>query len=302
MVALASTTTGTFLLFYGRDGAGWHGPTPLVADGQLVSGVTGNPGFLQGTYGNQGNYEMVVPLGDHLSHYWRDNDAAGYPWHGPIELPPPVHGSQGPGVFALPVTFTAATALQSSIGPGNLDVVALASTTTGTFLLFYGRDGAGWHGPTPLVADGQQVSGVTGNPGFLQGTYGNQGNYEMVAPLGDHLSHYWRDNDAAGYRGTGPSSFPHQPTDPSRCPLRSGPSASSKPTSETIRPSSSPPPPSTQPGNGFCWAIPGAPADGTAPTCSPPMGTRSTGSPDRTDSSPTNTDPSPPNSHHPGDR
>src|SRR5581483_12094904 len=35
--------------------------------------------MIQSTYGKQGNFEIVIPKGERLVHYWRDNDAAGFP-------------------------------------------------------------------------------------------------------------------------------------------------------------------------------------------------------------------------------
>jgi hypothetical protein len=210
VVSVAHITNGdSHLVFYGRDASGWHGPATLDADGQPVTGVTGAPAFIQSTYGAVGNYELVVPMGDHLAHYWRDNDAVGHPWHGPILIQGPYHGPLGKNRFAPPSQFTAASLLQSTIGPGNLDVVSVANTTTGdSHLVFYGRDASGWHGPANLIADGQPVTGVTGAPAFIQGTYGAVGNYELVVPMGDHLAHYWRDNNAPGYPWHGPIVIP----------------------------------------------------------------------------------------------
>jgi len=164
VVAVASAFTGSaFLMFYGRDGAGWHGPAELVADGHGVTGVSGNPGFIQGTFGQQGNYELVVPLGDHLAHFWRDNDAAGYPWHGPTVLPPPGHGPRGPGSAALAVTFGSVSMIQTNLGDEQaLTVMATVADTAGKhFLIGYTRDSSGWHGPDPLIADGNPITGIS---------------------------------------------------------------------------------------------------------------------------------------------
>jgi hypothetical protein len=152
------------LFFYGRDAAGWHGPQELQADGQPVTGVTGPPGCIQSTFGKQGNYELVVPLGDHLAHYWRDNDSPDFPWHGPVRLP----SLPAPDGVLQPLVpggrFLGVTLIQSTIGPGNLDLVARATRGSDdeSSLFFYGRDAAGWHGPQELQADGQPVTGVTG--------------------------------------------------------------------------------------------------------------------------------------------
>jgi hypothetical protein len=186
-------SSGGRLLFLWRDAGGWQGPFLLVADGTEVSGVTGNPACIQGRYGVQGNFEVVVPLAaGGLAHYWRDNDAPGLPWHGPV-------------VFGGSTSFDAVSLVESNFGdPGNLEVVA----RSGGRLLFHWRDGGGWHGPFPMVADGVEVAGVSGNPAFIQSRFGVQGNFEVVAPLAaGGLALFWRDNDAAGLPWHGPLPF-----------------------------------------------------------------------------------------------
>ena len=37
--------------------------------------------MIQGNFGDRGNFELVVREGNKLRHYWRANDASGYPWH-----------------------------------------------------------------------------------------------------------------------------------------------------------------------------------------------------------------------------
>jgi hypothetical protein len=210
VVCVAKTAEGdAFLMFYERDSSGWHGPTKMIADGQLIGGVSGAPALIQGSYGKKGNYELIVPRGDHLAHYWRDNDALGYPWHGPITIPGPHVGPRGKTTFDRPVEFLAASLVQSSLGPGNLDVVCVAKTADGDpFLMFYGRDNSGWHGPTTLTADGQSIVGISGAPTLIQSTYGREGNYELIVPMGAHFGHYWRDNDSASYPWHGPIVIP----------------------------------------------------------------------------------------------
>ena len=144
-------------------------------------------GFLiQSNYGTRGNFEMVIPRrGDRLSHYWRNNDAPGYPWSGPTDF--------GTGV----VLGTAL--IQSSFG-GNLELVALV----GNQLVHYWRDSSfAWHGPTAPFA-----SGIAGNPTLIQSSFGTVGNFEVVvARAGGGLSHYWRNNNVGGYPWSGPTNF-----------------------------------------------------------------------------------------------
>jgi len=41
-----------------------------------------NPVLIQSRHGHIGNFEMVVPVASGgLAHYFRDNDAPGFPWY-----------------------------------------------------------------------------------------------------------------------------------------------------------------------------------------------------------------------------
>ena len=63
----------------------WHGPFFIQG-----SGFTGNPSFVQSTFGSPtNNFELVIPLqtGGFAS-YWRDNNAEGLPWNGPFQITP----------------------------------------------------------------------------------------------------------------------------------------------------------------------------------------------------------------------
>jgi predicted lipoprotein with Yx(FWY)xxD motif len=43
--------------------------------------VNSAPAMIQSTFGNMGNFELLVREGDRLRHYWRNNDASGRPWY-----------------------------------------------------------------------------------------------------------------------------------------------------------------------------------------------------------------------------
>jgi hypothetical protein len=74
----------------------WFGPFTVIADRNPVTGVTGKPVIIQSDFGN---FEMVVPQGDTLMHYWRDNSDGGqpwqyanHPWHKGFEILSPIFG------------------------------------------------------------------------------------------------------------------------------------------------------------------------------------------------------------------
>jgi hypothetical protein len=180
----------------------WQGPFDLVADSMPVTGVAGNPAFIQGRHGVKGNFELVVPLATGgLAHYWRDNDDVAHqlPWHR-AQNPFPMLTERVDAVSLIESNFSTA-----GNGPGNLELVV----RVGDRLLSFWRPDAGgpgggpglWQGPFDLVADGVPITGVAGIPTLIQGRHGVKGNFELVVPLAaGGLGHYWRDNDdAAGH-------------------------------------------------------------------------------------------------------
>ena len=180
-------------------------------------------GYLaQSTWGqNRANFELLVPQGDKLVHYWRDNDAAGFPWHkgavvyeaapafvgtavagrhgqvsseegvtvGPERVPLGVSLLQAHRGFDTPGPFVAVVRLRGSGGPAGDSLV-----------LFYCDGNHQWHGPYPLSENGQPISGITGHPALIQSTWGQQrANFELLVPQGGKLVHYWRDNDKPAF-------------------------------------------------------------------------------------------------------
>lgn len=170
----------------------------LIPTGTLVlGGVSGAPTLIQSKFGNRGNFEVVTPMASGgLAHYWRNNDDPWMPWNGPSRF------GQGTG------QYDAVALIQSNYGdPGNLEVVARA----GDQLVSFWRESApdfAWHGPFPIVADGEPVTGVAGLPALIQSRFGTQGNFEVVVPMADRgLGHFWRDNDDPAMPWHGPDRF-----------------------------------------------------------------------------------------------
>ena len=102
----------SFLAFYVFDSGSlkWNGPAELTADGEPITGVTGDPALIQSTFGTQGNFELVVPQGNRLVHYFRDNDTPDFPWR---KSGASIPGFDGPGLPAVP---TAISLIQSNFG------------------------------------------------------------------------------------------------------------------------------------------------------------------------------------------
>jgi hypothetical protein len=167
-----------------RDSSGWNGPFVIPSSVGIVAGV---PGFIQGTFGLIGNFEVVAPSSSGgLVHFWRNNDDPSLPWSGPTSF----GGSSG--------NFDGVNLIQSNFNsPGNLEVIAEAA---GQQYHFW-RDSTGWNGP--FIIPGI----VAGIPGFIQGTFGTRGNFEAVASSSPGLVHFWRNNDDPSLPWSGPTSF-----------------------------------------------------------------------------------------------
>jgi hypothetical protein len=111
-------------------------------------------------------------------HYFRDNDATGYPWN---------FGEQFATELGL---VNGAVVIESTYG--NLEVVAAA----GSSLYFYWKSLNGsWSSTGPIPGANNQ----RGTPGFVQGDYGTPGNFEVAAPNAvAGIDYFWRDNGAPG--------------------------------------------------------------------------------------------------------
>jgi hypothetical protein len=148
--------------------------------------------FIQSRFGTQGNFEVVVPseASGGLVHFWRNNDASGFPWSGPTLF----GGSFG--------NIDGVSLIQSNFGsPGNLEVIAVANGQ----LYHFWRDSTGWQGPYIIPSS---VGIVAGLPGLIQGTFGTTGNFEVVAPSSSGgLVHFWRNNDDPNLPWSGPTPF-----------------------------------------------------------------------------------------------
>jgi len=179
-------TEGDRLVHYWREDQPpyrWFGPV------YFGTGVRGNPALIQDSFGAVGNYDVVVPSVDGgLAHFWRDNDAQGFPWIGPT-------------IFAVELGEVGGVALiQSNFGnPGNLEAVA----RVGDRLFHMWRDSGpafNWSAPVPIPLAGLPPGAKpVGVPALIQSSNGTAGNFELVVPLSSGgAAHLLRDNDAPG--------------------------------------------------------------------------------------------------------
>jgi len=144
----------------------WNGPFGLVADGQPIDGVTGDPVLIQSNWGAQGNFELLVPHGKVIRQYFRNNDDPALAWHFLREFGYPTAPNQL-GPTPRSVTFFQSNFMGDGVH-GNFEAivrVAPALATQPDHLDFWWLDSATskWNGPFGLIADGQPVTGVTGD-------------------------------------------------------------------------------------------------------------------------------------------
>lgn len=159
---------------------------------------TGVPSMIWSTYGNRGNFELVVPLSSGgMARYWRDNDNEKLPWN-------------GPEVFGLDAGMIhGVSMIQSDFGEqGNLELVAV--DVGGRSLMHFWCDcgtSYDWHGPNKISKD-TLVPLFSGNPVLIWSKSGQRGNFDVVVPRSEGgFSYYWRDNDDPELSWNGPADF-----------------------------------------------------------------------------------------------
>jgi hypothetical protein len=186
----------------------WAPLEDVRAAGALIQGATGEPAMIQSDFGRNGNFEMLVPQGHVLRHFWRNNDAADRTWHAGASLALERGGDNDArrviydpvGVCLLNSSF------KGNGAQGNFDAVvrlrprmALDGPADALYFCAFDTGRSNWTPLTPVVADGAPIRGVTGDPVMIQGSYGENGNYELLVPIGTKLCHFWRDNQAPNF-------------------------------------------------------------------------------------------------------
>ena len=169
--------------------------------------------LVQSSWGATGNFELLVPSGGAVRHFWKSNDEPHLPWaqvhmFGYAASPSQFH--------ELPMTAGNPSLIQSQyLGDGlhgNFEVVLSARPLTGVVephVDHWWMDSSSgtWHGPEPIVtAEGETVLALGGDPVMLQSNWGAAGNFELLVPNGSRVRHYVRDND----NGAAPWHFQHE--------------------------------------------------------------------------------------------
>jgi hypothetical protein len=158
---------GHNLVHYWRDNADTN--SQWQRDPFVISTQATGPGTLiESSYGpNHNNFEVVVPEGNTLVHYWRSQP-------GPWQRDPFVVSTQATGPASL---------IESSYGPNhdNFEVVVPEGGT----LVHYWRSQPGPWQRDPFVVSTQ----ATGPASLIENS---NGNFEVVVQEGANLVHYWR--------------------------------------------------------------------------------------------------------------
>jgi galactose oxidase-like protein len=154
--------------------------------------------LVQGSVGQQGNFEVVVPrVGGGFWHFWRDNEAPTHPWHGPDTA----MGSED--------DVTSVVLVEDNLNPGELTSLR----REGNHLRCAPRGHVNVHGVTrPRWGASDELPGgavASGPAGFIQ-SVGIDGNFEVVAPVASGgLAHWWRNNGTKARPWHGPTGFGH---------------------------------------------------------------------------------------------
>ena len=190
------------LMHYWRDNSAVSARYPVSGWNStvIVSAQASAPASLmQSSFGQLGlgNFEALVLEGNALVHYWRDNQAAGFPWYRSA-----VVSERATGPASLIQSYFG---LDES-GNGNFETLVLE----GSDLVHYWRDnqtaGVPWRRGVTVS------SRATGPAPLILSSFGN---FETLVLEGNDLVHYWRDNQTAGFpwhrgvtvssRATGPA-------------------------------------------------------------------------------------------------
>lgn len=200
-VTRVGTDAGGHLFAATASGAySWTFNGMLISGGVPIDGVTGDPAMI---ISSSGNYELFVPRGSELYHYWRPLDSNPTVWEEAGSIlnvdSDGVDPNQGIAARTLVSAMTfedvwRATATDDSFSIGVAQsgifcVIAVTRSTFGHSLTYAERSGDGaWTTAAVHTADGA-IGAVSGRPGFMQSTFGN---LELVVPHGPFIKHYWK--------------------------------------------------------------------------------------------------------------
>jgi hypothetical protein len=168
--------------------------------------------YIQSDYGKTGDFESLVIRGGLPIHYRRENDAPGRPWLRRADLPLP--GSASTATRASKqVDLNGISFFQSTLHTGGslhgaFQAIGRVHDLVGgsDYLIWYSWDAKRevWRKPQTILVDDKPIAGVVGTPAMIQSDFGPIGNFELVVPHQDRLTHYWCDTGGGGVWHKGP--------------------------------------------------------------------------------------------------
>ncbi|HXO43486.1 MAG TPA: hypothetical protein VN999_18695, partial [Thermoanaerobaculia bacterium] len=161
----------------------------------MIDAVT----MIESNFDRPGNLEVVARIGGQLVFFWRDS-GPNYLWRGPSALIS--DGLTVTGVSGNPAL------IQSRFGNrGNVElVVPLAAGGLAHFWRDNDDPQLPWHGPYPFG----RAAGVVDAVAMIESNFGNPGNLEVVARVGNQLVFFWRDS-GPGFIWNGPTPITSSP-------------------------------------------------------------------------------------------
>ncbi|KAH8672851.1 hypothetical protein BGZ60DRAFT_405718 [Tricladium varicosporioides] len=194
---------GSNLVHYWRDNA--HEPYTWYEGGVITTHATGPGCIIQSTYGKPGvgNFEVLVPEGNSLNHYWRDNSQQPYTrtWNfGGIVT-----------TSSSPASFIQSDYHQETGAPGNFEAVVYEQGQLVHYWRNNGKDGGqNWIRTENITSD---LGSLSPPATIIQSTYGRtstggHGNFEVVyygtGPKGgSSMVLRYRDNTNGGWHWGG---------------------------------------------------------------------------------------------------
>jgi hypothetical protein len=180
---------GTELVHYWTDNAD---SPPKWNRAQVITSQATGPGcIIESNYltGSIFNFEVVVPEGSNLIHYWHGGADRNTPWH---RVPTPITTHAASAGCLIQSTFP------TGADNGNFEVVVLedGGGALGRGLVHYWRTStSGWNGPIMITRN------ATSQGWFIQnyGVPDPQDDFQLVVQEAGVLAHWYRDNSGPPY-------------------------------------------------------------------------------------------------------
>ncbi len=173
---------GTNLVHYRHDNSTLALPWQRAQT--IATGVSGPGAIIQSDFksGGHGNFEVVVPVGSNLVHFFHDDPNLSLPWQQAQTI---ATGVSGPGAI-----------IQSDFKSGSHGNFEVA-VPVGASLVHYFHDNSNVSLPWQRLDT--IATGIRGPGSLIQSDFksGGHGNFEVVVPIGSSLVHYFHDNSNA---------------------------------------------------------------------------------------------------------